>query len=351
MQGRIKTYSVKGISKISQSPFQSIQTRKLPIRDNTNANITKKNNLFFNLKAFPIKGKDLTKELTDLEIRQVAKLLVKATQKFTGSIDDWQFTNEDCMLDLILRCLMRLRNRVGISHIDVVKLGENEIVITLKTYIDNRDTVHSICLKPILKLKNKNKPLFDILISFIKNLPFDSIFDAKEYPIDWILTTMLEDLEQAKKQSKKAYREHLNGSIRFLLKNETVYKNNNSDDWENKLSTYKPQKQIYKDIKELLLKSYTIDFNAPFKISLLDEDECGISAYQTFLITDEEESDFTHNYIQILNDYSNDYDMVSVYSNCIVSDNFIDDLDVNINQSLKEVEDFILDFNNLLKNI
>tara|TARA_R110002111_G_scaffold184998_12_gene250847 strand:+ start:1209 stop:2285 length:1077 start_codon:yes stop_codon:yes gene_type:complete len=358
MQSETQNNYLKELGSISQHTFQGNSARKLPKRNKKNESAEQKNRLFSNLAVQPILAEPIFDEFTEHEFRELSRLMVNATRNLTGSIDTWKFSKEDSLQDLILRCGNRLRDRAQVDHIDVLHNDGEHLKLGLKRFIGSREKVYIIYLKPILAMKNKNRLLYNVLLSFVKSLPFDSIFDTDEDEntngsiIDWIWSCLLGELESCKAyDSDEEYAERLEGSVNFSIRHKTVYRKFKAKDWKSQLAEYCPKKKIYKEIKELLLTAEKVDFNTPFRVTVSDDSECDMEHYQTFLIADYDESDFISTYIDMLNANANEYDMLSAYTYAIVEDGNVEKFEENITQELIKVEDFICNLNNLLDKI
>ena len=340
----------KRIAKFPQRTFQGIPTGKPPRGNKKIEGVKPKNRLFFKLTAQPLLSQPISYDLTEQEFRQLAKLMVDATRAFTGSIDGWEFGENNSLQELILRCAYRLQERARVDHIDVFHIEEGTLKLGLKRFIGSRATIYCISLKPIFKLKMKNRLLYNVLISFVKCLPFDSIFDKDGKVIDWIWSYLLRELDYCKEdEPNEDYQKRLEGSVNFYVRYSSVYNQSKVIDWQSQLKKYHPKKKVYKDIKELLLSSIKIDFSSPFKIAVRDNYECEMEHYQTFLLVDDEDSDFTSTYIDMLNQSSNDYDILSAYSYAFIEEGKIENFDENIIKELKKIEDFIFNLNELLQ--
>ena len=100
-----------------------------------------------------------------------------------------------------------------------------------------------------------------------------------------------------------------------------------------------------------MLKAETIDFQLPFQLSVRDEYDCMFEHCESFLVVDREDSAFANGYIQMLNDCSNDYDIISSYQHTIAEDGNIEPFDEAIPHRLNRLEEFISDLNELLNEL
>jgi len=343
---------LKRIEKFPQHTFQGVPTGKPPRRHKENEGVKPQNKLFFNLTAQPILSQPISEDFTETQFRQLAKLMVNATRTLTGNIDEWRFSEKDSLQELILRCANRLKDRARVDHIDIFNIEEEEFRLGLKRFIGSRGTIYCIDLKPIFELKKKNRLLFNVLILFVKSLPFASIFDTDETLIDWIWSYMMGELDCCKEdEPNEDYQKRLEGSVNFFTRYEKIYNKSEVKDWHTQLDKYHPRKNVYKEIKKLLLTSINIDFNSPFKITVHDDYECDMEHYQTFLIVDDSDSDFTSTYIDMLNQSSSEYDILSAYIYAFVEDGKVENFDENIVHELTKVEDFIYNLNELLQKL
>ena len=351
MQIEAQNIDLKGAYGVPRQIVQSIPTRKLQAGNKKDESITNKNKLFSNLTIRPILSQSISEELSVAEVRQVAKLMTDATRNLTGSIDFWEFDEDDGLDDLILRCGNRLADRAAVDHIEIFRGEEKEMQLVLRRFIENRDKIYCIQLIPVFKLRSKNRLLFNVLLSFIKNLPFDSIFNTCEDRIDWIWTYLFEELEYYKEMDNSDYEEHLKGSVGFFARYEAVYNDFQETDWKSQLANYYPRKNIYREIKKLLLASEEVDFNSPWRVSVRDEYDCLVYHNQTFLIVDCDESDFTRAYIDMFNENSYEYDIMSAYSCAIVKEGNVGQFEENIGDELLKLENFICDLNDLIRQL
>lgn len=347
----IKDHHLKGTHGVPQHAVQGVPTGKPSHGDEAHENIVKKVKLLPDLTVWPIPMSDISERFSGDGLRQLARLMVRAARKFTGNIDTWRFDNGDGLQDLILRCANRLRDRARVDLIDVYRNGDGELELDLRRYIGNRGNIYCIYLKPLFGMKRKNGFLFEILLSFIKGLPFESIFDTCEERIDWIWTFLIEEMEYCREAPNEDYGEDLKESLDFLSRYEKKYNDFRARDWKTQLESYRPRREVYRKLKELLLISERLDFQAVQRISVRDGYESMVDFYHTFLITDDGGSEFTRSYINMLNDHSNEYDLLSAYTHATVSKNGISDFEEGLENKLREVEDFICELNELIERI
>ncbi|MEW2922997.1 hypothetical protein AB1A65_16110 [Muricauda sp. ANG21] len=351
MYNTIKDHHLTGTHGVPQRPVQGVPTGQPPYRDKADEGIVKKNGLLPDVNVWPIAMNDISEKYSGDRLRQLAGLMVEVTRKFTGSIDSWRFDERDSLQDLILRCANRLRDRARVDLIDVYRNCDGELELDLKRYIGDKGNIYCINLKPLYGMKCKNRKLFDILLSFIKGLPFDSIFDTCEDRIDWIWTFLIEEMAYCREAPNEDYGERLKGSVDFLSRYERKYNDFQIMDWKSRLEGYRPQKDVYRKLKELLLASEKLDFQVVQRVSVRDGYESMFDFYHTFLITDDDESEFTRSYINMLNDCSNEYDLLSTYAHATVSNNGMEVFEEGLEEKLKEVENFICEFNELIEQI
>ncbi|MER3374027.1 MAG: hypothetical protein RIM83_05260 [Allomuricauda sp.] len=351
MYSTTEDHHLKGTHGVPQHIVQGVPTGKPPHGDKTDEGTFKKVKLFPDLTVCPIALNNISEKYSEDEMRHLARLMVEATRKFTGSIDAWRFDEGDSLQDLVLRCANRLRDRARVDLIDVYRHGDGKLELDLKRYIGNKGNIYCISLRPLFRAKRKNRLLFGILLSFIKELPFDSIFDTCEDRIDWIWTFLIEEMEYCKEAPNGEYGEYLKGSLDFLSRYKKKYSTFQARDWKSRLESYRPRKEVYRKLKELLLASQKVDFQAVQRISVRDGYESMVDFYHTFLITDDDESEFTQSYINMLNDHSNEYDLISAYTHTTVGDDGTGDFEEGLENKLKEVENFICELNELIERI
>ena len=296
--------------------------------------------------ALPVLARPITEEDCDVDIRELARLMVDVTRKFTGSTDDWQFSPSDSLDDLVLRCTNRLRVRGNIDHIEVLK-GDGELRLILKRFIGNRSTVYFIPVRPVIDLRHRNRTLYHILLSFIKSLPYSGLFPKGEPRVDWLWEYLFEDVEYYV-DNKNVMKNH---STRFYTRYKTFLESYAIRDWRTLLDVYRPRKPIYKQFKALLQKAENIDFQVPFELSIKDGYECMFEHWESFLLVDRTDSAFSNGYIQMLNDCSNDHDIISAYQHTIAEEGNMQPFDEGIPQRLNRLEDFISDLNELLNEL
>ncbi len=299
-----------------------------------------------NITTLPVLSQQLISEEYEVDMGELARLMVAATRKFTGSIDHWEFMPSDSSHDVLLRCTHRLRTRGNIDHIEVLTDDKN-LRLILKKFIGNRSTMYFVPIRPIIELRHRNRPLFHILLSFVKSLPYGGLFPSWESRIDWLWEFLFEDMEHYK-DNKQIVKNH---STTFYARNRNFLEAYEIRDWKTLLDKYRPKKPIYRQIKELLLKAETIDFQVPFLLSLKDGYDCMFEHWESFLVVDSEDSAFANGYIQMLNDCSNDYDIISAYQHTIAEIGNIEAFDDGIPHRLNQLEEFINDLSELLNKL
>lgn len=294
----------------------------------------------------PVLSQPLLSEEYEVDMKALAQLMVAVTRKFTGNIDDWQCSPSDSLEDLILRCTNRLKVRGNIDHIEVLQ-DDAHLRLILKRFIGNRSTVYLIPICPVIELKHRNRKLYHILLSFIKSLPYAGLFPKHESRIDWLWEYLFEDGEYYK-DNKKVMKNH---STKFYLRYKAFLESYKIQDWKTLLGNYRPRKPIYIRIKELLSKAETIDFQLPFQLSVRDGYDCMFEHWESFLVVDSTDSAFANGYIQMLNDCSNDYDIISAYQHTAAEMGNIAPFDEGIPYRLNRLEEFIDGLNELLNEL
>ena len=348
MQIGIKNNNLKGISKLSQATLQGNSANELPKwhkEAQVNAN---KDKLFFNLTVQPILSFPLAESIGENELRNLARLMVKATQELTGDLSHWQFSASDGLPDLILRCASRLQQLADIDKIEVYH--EGNLKLGIKRYVGSRKHIYCLYILPVYKLKKRNRRLANIIVSFLKSLGYSSIFDDDGY-IEWIWEILLDELQYYQEDdSDKEYYESLMGSISFLRKFRYSFENAKSSDWLTELKVYNPKKREYRAIKNLLMSSLDINFHSPYQLTTYS-DEIDFAPSDTFFIGDHEDSPFLSQYIEMMNQMSNEYDIVNEYAFGFIDMDQTLMFNERVEQEVTEVEDFICEFNELLKKI
>jgi len=142
-----------------------------------------------------------------------------------------------------------------------------------------------------------------------------------------------------------------NHSTRFYTRYKTFLETYEIQDWKTLLDGYRPRKPIYRQIKELLLRAETIDFEVPFRLSSKDGYNCMFEHCESFLVVDRTDSAFVNGYIQMLNDCSNDYDIKSAYQHTVAEQGNIELFDEGIPHRLNRLEEFVSDLNELLTEL
>jgi len=294
----------------------------------------------------PVLSQPLVSEEYEVDMKALARLMVNITRNFAGNIDDWQFSVSDSLDDLILRCTNRLTIKGNIDHIEVLQ-DDAHLRLILKRFIANRSTAYLIPIRPVIELRHRNRKLYHILLSFIKSLPYGGLFPKYESRIDWLWEFLFEEVENYR-DNKKIMKNH---STTFYARYKTFLEGYKIRDWKALLDKYRPRKRINKQIKELLLKAETIDFQVPFQLSVRDGYDCMFEHCESFLVVDRTDSAFSNGYIQMLNDCSNDYDIISTYQHTIAEDGNIEPFDEGIPYRLNRLEEFISDLNELLNEL
>lgn len=276
---------------------------------------------------------------------ELAKMLVNTTRYFSGSIDHWEFTSTDSLDDVVLRCIHQLKERANIDHIDL--LGQDgEVRLLLKRHIGNRTSVYCIPLRPILSLRWKSPALFHILFSFVKSLPYINLFHIGEDRVDWLWQFLFEE-ESYHRENGSPF----SGmpSVNFFSRYQDLFNTYESRDWRELLDKYRPRKPLYQKIKKLLLKADEIDFQTPFRIGSRDWYESMFEHWETFLIVDDEDSAFTRSYIEMLNECSNEYDIISAYQHATVEKGKVEPFEEGLAHKINCLEEFLSDLNELLR--
>ncbi len=298
------------------------------------------------INLLPVLFQPLVSEEYEVDMGELTQLMVAVTRTFTGSIDHWECTPTDSLDDVVLRCTHRLRTMGNIDHIEVLR-DDGNLRLLLKKFIGNRSTVYFIPVRPIMGLRHRNRPLFHILLSFVKSLPYGGLFPNGESRIDWLWEWLFEDLE-CQKDDKEIVRDH---SATFYTQNKNFLETYEMRDWKTLLDKYRPKKPIYKRIKELLLKAETIDFQVPFLLSVKDGYDCMFEHSELFQVVDSTDSVFANGYIQMLNDCANDDDLVSAYQHTIAEKGNIRPFYDGIPRRLHRLEAFITDLSELLNKL
>ncbi len=344
-------------TEIQIEPIQSTRTVPRPIVSGSTTKVLSEGNAktqstaakglsLSDINISPVLSQPLLSEEYKVDMKALARLMVNVTRNFAGNIDNWQFSVSDSVDDLILRCANRLRVKGNIDHIEVLEC-DTHLRLILKRFIGNRSTVFLIPIRPVIELKHRNRKLYHILLSFIKNLPYAGLFPKYESRIDWLWEFLFEDAAYYK-DNKNVMKNH---SITFYARYKTFLEDYEIRDWKALLDKYRPRKPIYKQIKELLLKAETIDFQVPFQLSVRDGYDCMFEHWESFLVVDRTDSAFANGYIQMLNDCSNDYDIISAYQHTIAEDGNIEPFDEGILHRLNRLEEFISNLNELLNEL
>ena len=300
------------------------------------------------LRILPICAEPTVPTECKIDVSELAELLVDATRKFTGNIDDWEFTSLDSLHDLILRCCNRLQDRAGIDHIDVLRDDEGNFRLIPKKQLDSRSKIFCIVLRPIIRLRHRHPVLFNILFSFIKDLPFINLFCTSEDRIDWLWTILFDNHCQLEEKERP---KSLDYSVNFISRYKTLFDEFIEQDWKLLLANYTPRKPLYKRIKELLEGADKIDFQLPFRIGNRDPYDSMFEHWETFLVVDDDESDFTRYYIEMLNESSNEFDIISAYQYTTIEKEKIEPFEEGMAYQINQLEDFIIELNELLRQL
>ena len=295
----------------------------------------------------PIQAQGFQFGLDENENRRLASLFVETAKALIPEVVDWKFSSEQSLEDLMLKCLYELKEKAKVDHIETL-YDQNNFKLILKRFVCSRSTVHCIPLQQIFKLRNKHRGLFHILMCFVKSLPFTGLFDSIDGRIDWLWDYLYEDYSYKQSKKEKIYASH---SFNFFHKHEKWYKAYNTEDWEQLVKHYTPRKPLHKQLKKLLLDANGIDFHAPFKICIKDEEDSFFEHHECFLLIDEIDSEFTSNYIQMLNECSHEHDIQTAYQFAIAEKGNIEPFDPSIPSRLSELDAFLSDFNDLLNKL
>lgn len=346
MQAEIQIEPSKRFSNVPRSIVSGGGAETLPTGNAKTKSTATKGFSFSDVTLLPFLSQPLVSEEQEADMKELASLMVAVTRKFTGSIDHWEFMPSDSLHDVVLRCTHRLRTRGSIDHIEVLR-EEGNLRLILKKFIGNRSTVYFIPVRPIIELRHRNRTLFHILLSFVKSLPYGGLFPSCESRIDWLWEFLFEDVENYE-DNKQIVKDH---STTFYARNRNFLEAYEMRDWKTLLDKYRPRKPIYRQIKELLLKAETIDFQVPFLLSIKDGYECMFEHWESFLTVDREDSAFANGYIQMLNDCSNDFDIISAYQHTVAENGNIASFDDSIPHRLNQLEEFINDLSELLNEL
>ncbi len=346
MQAEIQTEPLQRTRTLPRPIVSGGTAEALPTGNTKIQSIATKGFSLSDVTIMPVLSQPLVSEEHEVDMKELARLMVAVTQKFTGNIDDWQFSSSDSLDDVVLRCMDRLTSRGNIDHIEVLH-EDGFFRLLLKRFIGNRGTVYFIPVRPIIELRHRNQVLYHILLSFVKSLPYGGVFPNCESRIDWLWEFLFEDVENYM-DNKKIMKNH---STTFYTRYKTFLEQYEIRDWKTLLDRYRPRKPIYRQIKKLLLKAETIDFQVPFQLNIKDGHECMFEHWESFLVVDSTDSAFSNGYIQMLNNCSNDYDIISAYQHTIAEKDNIEPFDEEILYRLNRLEEFIIDLNELLNEL
>ncbi|RKN83553.1 hypothetical protein [Ulvibacterium marinum] len=345
MEAQSPTQHIKRTERISRSIVQSGTTIPFQGRNTKTEGFTARSFSLSNITISPILSHCLLDE-SDVDLRELAQLMVDVTNHFSGDISTWKLEPLDSYEDLILRCAYRLRERARIDHIGIVQ--DAGLLLILKRYIGRRGTVYCIPLRPIFRLKWKNPSLFHILLSFVKELPYIGLFQTDESRVDWIWQFLFEEEVYQNKNGKVFSQNH---SVKFFGRYETIFSEYTPRDWRILVSKYRPRKPLHKKIKQLLLRVDTIDFNVPLRLSIREQHESLFNHSESFLIVDDEDSEFTGSYIEMLNECSNEYDIISAYEHTIADKENMEPFNKDTRYQLNRLEEFLSELNQLLRQL
>lgn len=339
--------TLERVKRVSRPIVQSRKTIPLQKRNAKTKGVATKGFSVSDLTVLPILDHPMVSDESEIDIRELAHLIVDATRKFTGKIDDWRFSVSDSLDDLILRASDRLRTRGGVEHIEVLK-DDGALRLVLKRHIGNRSTIYCIPLRPIMRLKYRHPTLFHILFSFVRSLPYINLFHTGEDRVDWLWQYLFEE-EVYHKENGTTFGNA--DSVKFFGRYEDFFNEYETCDWKSLLAKYRPRKPLYIKIKALLLKAETIDFQVPFRIGSRDSYDSMFEHWESFLIVDNEDSEFTRSYIEMLNECSNEYDIISAYENAVVEKNNIKPFEGGTTYKLNRLQDFLSKLNELIRQL
>ena len=87
----------------------------------------------------------------------------------------------------------------------------------------------------------------------------------------------------------------------------------------------------------------------PFRIGTRDAYESMFEHWESFLIVDDADSEFTRSYIEMLNECSNEYDIISAYELTTVEKGNLQPFEEGSTYKLNRLEEFLTDLNELLR--
>jgi len=348
MQSEPRT--IDKIKRTAKVPFPTLRSNTAVLsqkRNRKTKSVEGKRFSFSDLELCPLLSSDFLKGMDEQPKRQLGLLMLQTVAELIGGIEHWKFAEGMYLEDLILKCIYQLKEQEKVDFIEVFADGD-KLRLILKKFICSRGSVYCIPLGRIFKLKNKHRALFHILVSFVKSLPYSGLFDTNESRVDWMWDYLYDDYICSTSKNKNLPYNH---PVNFFARHEKWYKDYQAQDWEKLLKEYKPRKPLHSELKELLSRASEVDFQAPNRLCIAETEDCCFEHGECYLLVDDEESNFTQNYIQMLNEYGNDNDITSAYQFTIAEQGYIEPLEKDIYQKLNELDGFLCDFNDILRKL
>lgn len=172
------------------------------------------------------------------------------------------------VIDVVQAIQVFLKEKFNLKEINFVEDDNGKRIFIYKEFNYREFTIWILTIKNVFKIKHSNPKLFKILLGFISELSFsisDKLEEAEES-----LNEHLSDVDDYGDETRLfGYETYLNlkKSSKNLDKMRRELENIKSIDWKEELNTYYPKKARQKNIKNILLKSFSIDFSMPYKFA------------------------------------------------------------------------------------
>lgn len=330
---------------VSSNRTKRIGTRNKQIIPNPNSN-----NGVSNLRIYPTVNELFLNELSQNDLRLVAECLTNAVAHYTPKVWSWDFNpQEETIHTLINKCLNWFEDNFEVEYFEVFKI-EKDIEIRLLTRAMETGKIHVIEIDKVYRLKNKNNKIYNILLSFIKSLPFENALDygycgMAEMVFDYNIEREKEEKEEALNNNNEYEKCE---STHWIKKRQAWFNKIEQGNWENDLLEYNPKKEKYIRIKELLLTANTINFNVPFQVANKYDADFSLDFSSLYLVTDYEDSAYTDAYLENINCYAQEMSTTAPYILAIANKQDFTPFDFKKTKQISQLNEFVKNFNKIL---
>lgn len=344
------TKTTKKNYRFSKKPKGFDRTGKPPFNNGTTGSITTKIPRLSDLTFLPLFKSNHFENLTDKQLKTVVSLLVNYTKRHDKEVDVWEFDiNIHTLQDVINRCLYSLYNILDVDDVSIFKNGK-ELTVDLFAPITTQETVYILPLLKVFCIKHKSPKLFEILMSFILQLPFVNMFQLEGIShaiMEWMASNLDESISYKENVNYKETYDSL--FIPNRVTNQII--GYDISNWRERLMTYKPRIKLYQKLKQLLLKSDTINFNCIHNTYTHFDDEYEFDLNNLYVIGDNTESCFSRYYVDYVNDIANNYGTLTSSKFAIIQKNKVVDFNKTLDRDITQTNNFLIELTDLLNEL